>query len=425
MTESSLPGGTLRAAGVVFFVALFARGTFLAAEGVKYNHDSYALQTIARNVATRGAYSVSEGPLFPPTIRRAPLYPAFLALLGATDQATATRAAVAQIALDALTAALLVLFAGTVVPLPWAVAVGIAYALHPGEIDATRRVLSETLFTTVLMGSVVAVAFGTLRGRVALTAAGGFALGVAILTRPIAMPFLAIIPLTVALAGRPARFARHVAAFVGAAALVVAPWSLRSSLVAQSLVLVQGHSTVNLYVPTRYDWSQENQELLWSRLVTEDEWGRMMAAVSTPREDVEVDRIGLRYAIANVRADPAAYLASRVKAYPHLLVSSFDKFTQIHASFGSLLADGRVGLLAVKAGLLVVFSILPLAAAVLGLRASLRSRSGALAASVWVFTALVHVPLWIEYRFWLPAVPFVLVSGAVGVRSLREWSRRS
>jgi hypothetical protein len=270
------------------------------------------------------------------------------------------------------------------------------------------------------MCAVVGIAYGSRTGRVALTAAGGVALGAAVLTRPIAAPFAALFPLVVAFTGRPTRFAAHFAAFVAGAALVVAPWTVRASSVSHAFVLVQGHSTANLYVPTRYDWNQADQSQVWARLAEEDEWGRMMNDVRTPQEDVEVDKIGVRYAIANVTANPGAYVKSRIRTYPFLFLTSFDKSTGIQGSFGTLYANGRIDLLAVKVSLLLVFALVPLVLAVVGLTRSRRSPGGALAAAVWVSFALAHIPLWIEYRFWLPAVPFLLVSAALGAYGLRR-----
>jgi glycosyltransferase involved in cell wall biosynthesis len=424
MTEPMPFGRVLRMAVIVFLVALGVRVVFLGARGVAFSPDSLAYQTLGRNIATEGAYSLMEGPPFAPTIRRAPAYPAFLALLGATNQDTAFRAILVQALFDALTAAGLVLLASIAVPIPWAVGAGIVYALHPGEIDAARYVLTETPFTFLLMCAVLGIAYGSRTGRVALTAAGGIALGIAILTRPIAGPLAVVLPLVVVFSGRPKRFAAHFAVFVGGAALVVAPWTIRASSVSHTFVLVQGHSTANLYVPTRYDWNQADQAQIWTRLEQDDEWGRMMNEVRTPAEDVEVDRIGLRYAIANVTSNPSAYLLSRLETYPYLFLTSFDKFTGIQGSFGMLYARGRIDLLAIKGAMLLVFALAPLVLAVVGLAQSRRSTGGALAAATWVFFALAHIPLWIEYRFWLPAVPFMLVGAAVGAHELRRMSQK-
>jgi hypothetical protein len=59
-----------------------------------------------------------------------------------------------------------------------------------------------------------------------------------------------------------------------------------------------------------------------------------------------------------------------------------------------------------------VFAVAPLALAILSLRRRCVQASTALAtsASVWIFTLAAHTPLWISPRFWIPAVPFLLVS---------------
>jgi len=413
-TTSGGRGPALRAAALVFLAALCVRGGYVAVRGVAFDYDSTAYQTIGRNIATYGAYSLAESPPLAPTIRRAPVYPAVLAVLGATERETALRVVLVQIVLDALTAAGIVLLASLAVSLPWAVAAGALYAIHPGAVDASRYVLNEALFTFLSILVALGVAFGLRERRPLLTALAGAALGVSILCRPIGIPLVALLPIVIGLMLRPPRFVLHTALFVASAAVVVAPWAIRTSKVSQSFVLVQGHSAANFYVPTRSDWNQADQEKLWSQLRNEDEWGKLQAEARTPPEVIEADRAGMRAALANILAHPGRYAVSRLKTYPYLFLSSFDKVTGLNTSFGQLVAQGRIIPLAGKVLLLVLFALLPLALALAGLRASLRSEGGLVAAALWVYTALIHVPMWIEYRFWLPAVPFMLVSSSVG-----------
>jgi 4-amino-4-deoxy-L-arabinose transferase-like glycosyltransferase len=414
-----IPLGTaLRAAAAIFLVALCMRGGYFAVRGVSIDYDSTAYLTIARNIATYGAYSLAEAPPLAPTIRRAPVYPAMLAVIGATDVGTAWRAVLVQLILDALSAAGLVLLACHTVPLRWAVGAGAVYALHPGAIDMSTHVLTEPLFTFLSLLVAFGLAHGIRDRRLLYTALGGLALGVSILCRPIGIPLVVLLPLAVGLVTRPPKLVLHCALFAAAAAVVVAPWSVRASEAAGSFVLVQGHSAANFYVPTRWDWNQADQAQLWVNLRDKDEWGKIQAVARTPREAVEADRIGMRAALANIRANPAAYAVSRLKTYPYLFLTSFDHFTGIHASFAQLTAQGRLVPLATKALLLLLFALAPLVLAVVGAVGSLRSPGSAVAAALWIYTALIHIPMWIEYRFWLPAVPFMLVSSAVGAVAL-------
>jgi hypothetical protein len=39
-------------------------------------------------------------------------------------------------------------------------------------------------------------------------------------------------------------------------------------------------------------------------------------------------------------------------------------------------------------------------------------------ATVWLYILVANLPLWVEYRFWIPAVPFVFISAAQGAHFL-------
>src|SRR5438552_2794258 len=72
----------LLTAMVVFLVALAARLAYLAWRGPVVTWDSGEYLRLARNLVEHGAYSLDTSPPFGPSIRRAPLYPWFLALMG-------------------------------------------------------------------------------------------------------------------------------------------------------------------------------------------------------------------------------------------------------------------------------------------------------------------------------------------------------
>jgi hypothetical protein len=57
-----------------------------------------------------------------------------------------------------------------------------------------------------------------------------------------------------------------------------------------------------------------------------------------------------------------------------------------------------------------------MAAALLGLPASRQTLAASIAAAIWLVTLAFHVPVWIEYRYWRPALPFHLVTAALGIQ---------
>jgi hypothetical protein len=74
---------------------------------------------------------------------------------------------------------------------------------------------------------------------------------------------------------------------------------------------------------------------------------------------------------------------------------------------------------------LIVFSILPIAAAAVGLTRAFDDPASALCAVFAISTLLVHLPMWIEYRYWLPMLPYELALAAAGAHFVLRRSHRA
>ena len=122
---------------------------------------------------------------------------------------------------------------------------------------------------------------------------------------------------------------------------------------------------------------------------------------------VEADHFGVAETLRNIRHNPRGYVRLRLRTLPHLFLSSFDSFTGIDRSFRQLLASRDVPHITVKFLMMAVFSVAPLILGVFGLPSIRRNSVALLCASIWLTTLVVHMPMWIESRFWLPAVPFL------------------
>jgi 4-amino-4-deoxy-L-arabinose transferase-like glycosyltransferase len=412
-------------------LALLARGGFLLANGPSRGGDTADYLTIARNLVQEGAFSLEEVGPFSPTIRRPPLYPFFLAGVGRIGGLSEWTVSTTQVALDAVTAVMVLHLARMVVATRWATAVAIAYGLFPGAIAISSTILSETLFTFVLVASVLVLTLGIQRNRLALTTAGGAGLGLAILCRPVALLYLVMLMLALlgfgpCLAGSrkyapSTRKLFHVGLLLVGAVAVVAPWLVRCSLVSGQFVFVQGTAAINWYIPTLVELDQGDERTLWPYFVNEDPYGKLLGEARTPAETLEADRFGFHQALSNVRARPTDYLVSRLRSFPHLFINSFDSFTHTNQSFGTLWACQNLPGLFLKLGLLTVFSITPILLAVAGLGYSRRSVGALFCATLWLTTLIAHLPMWIEFRFWLPVVPFLFISAGV---TLASWQSR-
>lgn len=416
------------AATAVFLVAIVIRLLFLAWGGVRHDGgDTLGYKTIARNLNEHGAFSLSDSFPYTPTIRRPPLYPFFLAVVG-----SGVGGFLMQVFLDSASAVGVYFLARSAARPSLALGAGLYYAVYPGAIVASCVLLSETLFIATLVATAALLARSMQGSKAWASIGGGVCLGLAILCRPIAGVYL-IAPLA-ALIIAPAiprgcrhsimLLCRHSILLLVGTVLVTAPWLVRCYTVSGRFVFVQGAAAVSWYVPTRADLDQANEEKLWPQF-GQDPYGARLAASRTPADMAEADRFGFAQALRNVRRSPVAYIRSRLAAYPHLVITSFDSITGINRSFAALTDDRDVLCIAVKLAMMSVFSLAPIIFGVVGLTSIWRNPVSMLCAFIWVATLAIHVPMWIEPRFWLPAVPFLLVSGACGVGTLCERFRHT
>ncbi|HEY3117047.1 MAG TPA: glycosyltransferase family 39 protein, partial [Chloroflexota bacterium] len=174
------------APGIVFLLALAVRLAFIVWRGPVIAPDSAGYLTLARNVVAHGIFSLDTAAPFTSSIRRAPLYPGFLALfewfgLGPTAVASL------QAMIDAGVAVAVVALARETGGRRWAGSAGAMYAVHPGAVLASATLLSEAVFTALLAGSAWSLAVGLQRNRLRLVAIAGAGLALATLCRPIAL----------------------------------------------------------------------------------------------------------------------------------------------------------------------------------------------------------------------------------------------
>jgi len=414
-TDESTSGSIQRSHGASGFLpwlllAFVVRAIYLISHGGIVSDDSASYLRIANNLATHGAYSLDPAGAVP-TIRFAPIYPVVLAGLQLVGLTPVVAVVWLQIVADALAAGLVWVLASRVAPRRWANAAAALYALHPGAIMASVSVLTETLFTALVLTAATCIA--TRRGAFhgPRLAVAGALLAVAALCRPIGMLYIAVFAGVLAMTFRPAAVARAML-LVATSAIVIAPWSWRSSVLAGQLVPIQAAGPVLFYVPTRMDWDQRDQAALWPAFAQDEAYGRLFAQARSPREMVAADAVGRRLILQNIRERPVAYLRARAKAIPYLVLTSFDSFFGRSKAFGTALAERDWISLAAKLTAMVVFCIVPLVLAAAGAARRPHSETSALALALWTTTFLVHLPMWIEPRFWLPVVPFVLITAA-------------
>ena len=178
------------------------------------------------------AYHLVSGQGFDLAERRTPLYSLFIAatigLAGTELMALAFVQHLLGVATAGLTYGLGRVCFGRVA----GCAAGLLTAIAGPLLVYEHQVMSETLFTFTLVLSALLVALAVRRPTRGRLLAAGLALGLAILTRPIAQVLLPLAPLVFLLHGRGWRGAlRDTTFFLVGVGLLVGPWIVRNKLV--------------------------------------------------------------------------------------------------------------------------------------------------------------------------------------------------
>ncbi len=378
------------------------------------NSDTREYQVLAANIREHASFSLDTGAADSPTTRRGPTYPLFVAVFG-----NATR--FVQCALDAAVAAMICLIAGLRVRTRWAVAAGLLYAVHPGAVAYANALLIESVLTFLMTATVVMLVIAARRDAAGWAVGAGALFALATLCRAVVAPFLLV---TVVLL-KPRRLA---VAFCAAAVLALAPWIIRSSLLAGRFVLSSTGGFVNFALATANGpWNLNDQASFFEgRYYWEvDPCGRLIGdPLLSPRRAAEMDDVCLQEALINLKRDPGYYARSRLSQLIHFPLTSFDFVTGNRLTLGAAVAQRQVRVLAVKGLLYAIFSLAPLALAMVGLLLGTPTIENRLAAALWIFIVLIYAPGFVTYRYFLAAVPMLLVSAAFGLEKILRPSPR-
>ena len=163
------------AAVAIAVLALIARFGFIARNGALISPDSTDYTRLAENVRAQGVFSLDTSAPFSSSIRRPPVYPGFLLAFVQSGKVSTRGAVIGQAIVDAGVAVLVLQLALLAFNLRYAVLAGLLYAIHPGAIYSSASILSESLFTALSVGGVLAAVWGRQRNYLSVTALGGVA----------------------------------------------------------------------------------------------------------------------------------------------------------------------------------------------------------------------------------------------------------
>lgn len=293
-------------------------------------------------------------------------------------------------------------------------------ALHPGFVAASHYLWSETLFTALLCGGLALGAAWTLRPRAGIAIAAGVVFGLAGLTRELALPVAAAVGLWWIVTSAARRTATAHAALLGlAAALTIAPWTVRNHTQLDRLVPV---STVG-WMGLREGNTLSDVDLFERDWPAVREFRRRYVAIADEGERMDVSR---REALELIReAQPAWLLRKLVLNLGELSSPVGDALAKLRQG-----AYGPVPDAAVR-GVLVftwVFTLFVVSAAALGAAAAPGLARRTLPLFALAPLLVVHVVANAFPKYRLPIEPLLLAYAgfacSAGARALRAGSSR-
>lgn len=361
--------------------------------------DSLEYIRLAQSLVATGTYGV-DGTT--PSTYRPPLYPLVLAAAQTITPRWETLILVAQCVLGALTVSLTIGIGRRLLGGREAVVAGLMLACAPMTGRFAALTLTETLFTFLVM-------FGVFAWTTGRSLAAGFLFGAAVLTRASMLPYILAIGLAGLLPWWPGRRAcRQIAA---AALIAVAPWAARNAMATGRLTVADAGWGTNLLIGTIDLRSGSNR---WTQI------GAALGEAPGVSAASGAETAAAARAVEVIRANPAAWVRVRARQWIWLFVDAGDYLpvASNRVAFRQALVEKRADTIILKAGFASGTAALALLA-IYGVWL-LRGRLVELV-PLWSFPAYLaaaHVPVFVEPRYGLPLVPFLVLFASFAVLSI-------
>jgi 4-amino-4-deoxy-L-arabinose transferase-like glycosyltransferase len=332
----------------------------------------------------------------PPTARRTPGYPIFLATIFKIFGRNFHAVRVAQSILDTISTYLvyiigMLLFRNR----PAGVLASLAYAVYLPAVIVTTYIMTENLYTFLLLAFVATCLLAMKARRYVLFSASGIFLGLAILTRPVLLP-LPFVLLVIAVIWRRSLWKSFLVLTV-AFSLTMMPWAFRNKRDMGKYIPAGTLTGTNLYkgnyLPTQGAYFLSTDSLLTDEIRTE------IAQVT----EVQRDSMLQAEAIKMIKSNKADTAVLALKKFPRLWLNigygrkPSNRSVAVAACHTLLLLFGLYGLVRSPASTRYL-SIIPVTTIVL---------------STILYLAIAAV-----VRFVLPLIPLVLAYSSYGFVSM-------
>lgn len=385
---------------IVIFSVSFILRFFYVSRNSWLAGDSYDYLSLAKSLALQSTYGFWNENLITSSAFRPPFYPFIVSLFWWSENAESL-VLYLQVFLGSLTVLLTYFLAKKYFSEKVAVLSALLISIEPFTIHYTASVMSETLFTFLLI-----LGFYLFSDkRYILT---GLIFGLATLTRPVILPFLLLLVLISII---PA-FSNYRKSFVTILLMtisIISIWTIRNAVVFKEFIPISttGYG-YNLLCGT-LDVPMINDEG-WSVVRNDPAIQKRRKNMANGMSEAKADRELFREATQRIISEPFRWLGVRAKQYTRLYIDSAPYILgKNNIPFEEAIQNGNWFFIIYK--LLLVSRIFIFVGLGLFSTYLLRKRIVELLPFILfpIFLMLIHIPLWTENRYLLPMFPLVCI----------------
>ncbi len=398
-----------------FFVALWA-GTFFAPTG----DDTSDYVRLAQNVVQGNGLSLSWESPHRPSASRAPTYPIFLSFVYAFAGESRTAVLVVQSLVMAIGCALLTRLTMVMFHRRVALLTILLYAMNPYFGRWAGSVLTEALYLTLIIACVHAFVVACKSGRSGWFVVTGLLWAVTVMCRPLTFALLPLMLFGIWIAPLLAGRFRSALILIAVGLLGLAPWTIRNWNAFHAFIPLQTQAFGSNFWLTTLPL-EDQPTVSWEGY--SEKWRAKYPEVRTqqsigPKDTLQQrdsERELISAGLQRVAADPLGYAISRFKIWPRLFIHGGGLWFN-GIALRTAWNEGWYGVVVAKLFLFFFLSLLPFVLGGVGLLLFRRDwRRLYPLMMVPILIGLVHLPLWIEDRYGMPAMPFILVFAAAAV----------
>lgn len=399
-----------RAAGInsnvifLFIASFVLRTSYILWKGSWLAGDSHDYLNIAKNIAFFFSFSFGkDGSALTATAFRPPIYPLLISPFYRTGYPIESILLI-QIILGSATVSLAYLLAKRHFGVRIATVGALALMIEPFTIHYTSGVMTETLFTFLVVLGVYLIDKKN-------WVFAGTVFGLAALTRPAIVFFLVgLVFLSIFSVWSSRRRAFFTVLIVAAATVSI--WSVRNAIVFKEFIPISSTGYGYILLCGTLDVPMLSDEG-WNIVKNDSAIKQRLKNIKRGWTESAADRELFREALRRILSNPATWLRVRVKQYIRLYIDSAPYILgRSNMRIGDAIQNGNWLFVAFKF-LLVGRSFIAVGLALIAIFL-LRNKLDKLI-HIFLFPVammLIHIPLWTENRYLLPIVPFLCILGA-------------